>query len=210
METIGIILLAIIAYYLWKIYKQREDEKKIIAEEKFDVELEQNKREEFKDYPHLLGNVSYTWLELFGRVYIEKNFPHLKIAWLLYLGGTTKIENPQGAIIFDTLWDLTEELLEHLEKYHEGNKYEFEIAVDAYWQINAERVGEIIEKDPMTDGELFKETPFTDIEKIVTWFPKKEGHPKEEISFRDKKTGLFPKKSKGSKIIENKLKELGL
>ena len=35
METIGIILLAIIAYMLWRIYRQKEEEKEQIADEKY-------------------------------------------------------------------------------------------------------------------------------------------------------------------------------
>lgn len=40
--------------------------------------------------------------------------------------------------LFDSLWDLTEELLEHLEKYHESTKYENELAIMTFWQLAAQ------------------------------------------------------------------------
>lgn len=210
MGTIGVILLAIIAYFLWKIYHQHEDEKNEARAKVYRAERESEKKEFAEKYPHLIGNIEDSWLKLFGGVYVGKNLPFLKAAWLMYVKESTKINNSEGAIVFDTLWDITEELLEHLEKYHEGNKYEFEIAIITYWQIVSEEVGVIIEKNSNTDGEPFRSAPFTDIQKIVMWFPKKQGHPKEEISFVDKKTNLFPRESKGSAVIQDKLKSLGL
>ena len=44
METIGIILLVVIAYFLWKIYNQREEEKRQIADDKFEVDWEAKKK----------------------------------------------------------------------------------------------------------------------------------------------------------------------
>jgi uncharacterized protein (DUF952 family) len=55
--TLVYILLAVIAFILWKIYRQREEEKEAVEAEKFDVEWEAKKKEEFKDYPHLYGKL---------------------------------------------------------------------------------------------------------------------------------------------------------
>ena len=49
MNIIGIILLAIIAYLLLKIYRQREDEKKEIARQKYNDDMVVKQKEEFKD-----------------------------------------------------------------------------------------------------------------------------------------------------------------
>jgi len=211
METIGIILLAIIAYYIWKIYKQREEERQQIADEKFEVQQERDKKEEFKDYPHLIGNVNYIWLELFGKLYIEKNIPHLKAAFMIYFkeANNTKLDIMEVDGLFYSLWDISEELLEHLEKYHESSKHEFEIAIVAYWQIVAEKAEDFVGKDIETIKEMFQSAPFTDIEKIPFWFPKKSDHPTKEISFT-KEDGTFPRESKGSTIIQKRLKDLGL
>ena len=94
METIGIILLAVIAYFLWKIYSQKEEEKAEIANEKYDAEWEAKKKEEFSDYPHLIGKVDYTWLELFGKHYVEKNLPFTNATFLMYLkeSNNTKLD----------------------------------------------------------------------------------------------------------------------
>ena len=210
MEIIGIILLAVIAYFLWKIYNQREEEKNEAKAKVYDKEKEAERKELSKKYPHLIDNIEDTWLHLFGEVYVEENLPFLKATWLIYIKESTKIDNPTGSIVFDTLWGLTEELLEHLEKYHEGNKYEFEIAIITYWQTISEKADQIIKENSMTDGEPFRLTPFTDIQKIVTWFPKKEGHPKEKFLFIDQKTNSFPRESKGSSVIQDRLKNLGL
>ena len=45
------ILLAIIAYYIYRIYRQKEDEKDTIYNEKLDAEHEQARKEKF---PNLL------------------------------------------------------------------------------------------------------------------------------------------------------------
>jgi hypothetical protein len=208
--TLIYILLAIIAYILWRIYRQKEDEKQQIANEKFEAEWEQNKKEEFKDYPHLIGNVNYTWLELFGKLYVEKGMPHLKAAWYIYVkeANNTKLDMEVDGL-FDSLWDLSEELLEHLEKYHESTKYEYEIAIIAYWQNAAEKAGEFIGKDLETIKDMFQSSPFTDIQKIPSWFPKKSDHPATEISFSDEKS-VFPRESVGSEIVKQKLKDFGL
>ncbi|MCI0566067.1 hypothetical protein L0Y46_02605, partial [bacterium] len=128
------ILLAIIAFILWKIYRQREDEKEQIASEKFDAEWEEKKKEEFKDYPHLWGKLEGNWLEVFANHH-KNGLPLLKIAFLLMLGESTKIDYSEGSLKYDSLWDCSKELLEHLEKYHEGTTAEHEIALCTYWQI---------------------------------------------------------------------------
>ncbi|MCD4694179.1 hypothetical protein K8R62_02360 [bacterium] len=209
--TLLYILLAIIAFILWQIYRQKEEQKEQIANEKFEAEWEQKKKEELKDYPHLIGNIDYTWLELFGKLHVEKGFPHLKATWLIYLkeSNNTKLNIVEVDLLFDLLWDLSEELLEHLEKYHESFKYEYEIAILTYWQIVAEKADTLIGKDLETIKKIFQSPPFTDIQKIASWFPKKVNHPAKEISFTDKK-GLFPRESKGSALIQKKLKALGL
>jgi hypothetical protein len=209
--TLLYILLAVIAYILWRIYRQREEEKEQIASEKFDADWEQKKREEFKDYPHLIGNINDTWLELFGKLYVEKGYSHLKAAWLIYFkeANNSKLDMEVDHL-FDSLWNLSEELLEHLEKYHESSKYEYEIAILTYWQIIAEKSDSLIGKDIESIKKIFQSPPFSDIQKIVTWFPKIQDHPKDEISFIDEKTDLFPRESKGSAHIHEKLKALGL
>lgn len=59
-------------------------------------------------------------------------------------------------------------------------------------------------KDFETIQKMFQSAPFTDIEKITSWFPRKNNHPDKELSFRDEK-GLFPRESKGSKIIHSRI-----
>lgn len=204
--TLLYILLAVIAYILWRIYRQKEDEKQVIADEKFDAKWEGKKKEEFKDYPHLLGKIDYTWLELFGKVYVEKNLPFINAAFLIYLkeANNTKLDIMEVDHLFDSLWDLTEELLEHLEKYHESTKYEYEIAIMTFWQLAAQEAESFIGKDFETIQKMFQSAPFTDIEKITSWFPKKDNHPGKELSFRDEK-GNFPRESKGSKMIHERI-----
>ncbi|MDP2861071.1 MAG: hypothetical protein Q8N98_05180 [bacterium] len=229
METLVIILLAIIAYILWFIYRQKEEEKEQITEEKeriasekSDAELaeweaekeakkEAENKEEFKDYPHLIGKVDYEWLELFGKFYVEKNFPHLNFAFLTYLheSNNTKLGMVEVDRLFDSLWHLIEELLEHLEKYHESTEYEYEIAISAFWQIAAQEADSFIGKDIETIKKMFRSSPFTDIQKILSWFPKRSNHPDKELSFTDGK-GMFPRESKGSEVIKKRLKDLGL
>jgi hypothetical protein len=217
METIIVILLAVIAYILWRIFRQKEDEKQAITDEKFDAEWEAKKKEEFKDYPHLIEKVDYTWLELFGRLYVEtdKNHPgrwqnggspHLNAAFTMYLkeANNTKLDIMEVDHLFDSLWDLTEELIEHLEKYHESTKYEYEIAIISFWQLVAQEAESFIGKDFEVIKKMFQSAPFTDIEKITSWFPKKDNHPEKELSFRDEK-GNFPRESKGSKIIHDRI-----
>ena len=51
---------------------------------------------------------------------------------------------------------------------------------------------------------MFQSAPFTDIEKIPSWFPKKDNHPAKELSFRDKE-GNFPRESEGSKIVHERI-----
>ncbi len=203
--TILYILLAIIAYYIYRIYRQKEDEKEAIANEKFDAEWEAKKKEEFKAFPHLTGKVDYTWIELFGKLYVEKNLPHLNAAFMMFLkeANNTKLDMEVDRL-FESLWDLTEELLEHLEKYHESTKYEYEIAIITFWQIVTQEAESFLGKDVETITRMFQSAPFTDIEKISSWFPKKDNHPDKEISFRDEQ-GNFLRKSEGSKIIRDRI-----
>ena len=204
--TLLYILLAVIAYILWRIYRQKEEEKEQIANEKFDAEWEAKKKEEFKDYPHLIGKVDYTWLELFGKLYVEKNLPFINVAFLIYLkeANNTKLDIMEVDHLFDSLWYLTEELLEHLEKYHERTKHEYEIAIMTFWQLAAQEAESFMGKDFETIKKMFQSAPFTDIEKITSWFPKKDNHPNQELSFRDK-DGNFPRESKGSEVIHKRI-----
>ncbi|MEN9582575.1 MAG: hypothetical protein RL641_529 [Candidatus Parcubacteria bacterium] len=215
--TILYILLAIIAYYIYRIYRQKEDEREAVADEKFDAEWEAKKKEEFKDFPHLIGKVDYTWLELFGRLYVEteKNnpgrwqnggSPHLNAAFMMYLRESNNTERDIIEVdhLFDSLWDLTEELFEHLEKYHESTEYENEIAIITFWQLAVSEAESFKGKDFETIKKMFQSAPFTDIEKIPLWFPKKDNHPAKELSFRDKE-GNFPRESDGSKIIHERI-----
>ena len=147
----------------------------------------------------------------------------LRLMFYLMLGEETKIDCSDGSIKYDDLWDCSKELLEHLEKYHEGTIAEHEIALCTYWQIAATEVGELIEKKPNTgslssdahtapiEGKEIEAEPFTDIEKIVSLFPKKANHPAKEITFFNV-DGSFPRESKGSDLIDKKIKikELGL
>ncbi len=215
--TLLYILLAIIAYYIYRIYRQKEDEREAVADEKFDAEWEAKKKEEFKDFPHLIGKVDYTWLELFGRLYVEteKNHPgrwqnggspHLNAAFMMYLRESNNTERDIIEVdhLFDSLWDLTEELFEHLEKYHESTKYENEIAIITFWQLAVQETESFKGKDFETIKKIFQSAPFTDIEKIPLWFPKKDNHPAKELSFRDKE-GNFPRESEGSKMVHERI-----
>ena len=85
------ILLAIIAFILWKIYRQKQNEVDQAASEKFDAEWEAKKKEEYKDYPHLYGKLEGNWLEVFALH--AKNPGHLlKMMFYLMLGESTKID----------------------------------------------------------------------------------------------------------------------
>ncbi len=214
------ILLAVIAYILWKIYRQREDEKEEIASEKFDIEWEKKKREEYKDYPYIYGKLIGNWDQVFADFH-KKGMSLLKLSFHLMLGESVKIDYSEGSMKWDSLWDASKELLEHLEKYHEGSIAEHEIALTAYWQVAATEIGDLIKASPNTgslssgahtspiSGEKLEVAPFTDIEKIASLFPKKANHPAHEISFFDEK-GNFPRESKGSAHIDAKIKALGL
>lgn len=213
--TLLYILLAIIAYILWRIYRQKEDEKEQIANEKLDAEYEAKEKERFKDYPYLYGNLEGSWLEVFAH-HAENNIPLLNLAFILYLQESTKIDFSEGSQRWDTLWDLTEELLEHLEKYHAGTNVEHLIAVCTYWQITAESMGELIKENPektttksgretaQIEGKKLEVEPYTNITKIISLFPKKSNHPDKELSFTDEK-GNFPRESKGSKLIHDRI-----
>lgn len=206
--TLLYILLIIIAFILWKIYRQRESEKEQIANEKIDAEWEAKKKEEFKDYPNLWGKLEGNWLEVFANQH-KRGLPLLKIAFLLMLEGTTKFDLSEGSLKYDTLWDCSEELLEHLEKYHEGSAAEREIAMCTYWQIAAGVAEELTKENKEVAGKKLETEPFTNIEKIANIFPKKTNHPSKEITFFDEK-GSFPRESKGSALIDEKIKALGL
>ncbi len=208
MEILIVILLGIIAYILWRIFRQKEDEKTEIANEKSDVEYEQKKKERFKDYPHLYGKLEGNWLDVFS-MHAENGTPLLKLAFLLMLGESTKIDYSEGSHKWDILWYSTEELLEHLEKYHEGSIVEHEIAIATYWQVAAEAVGKLIKESPEIEGKKLEVAPYTDIEKIALLFPKKANHSAKEISFFNE-DGSFPRESKSSPHIREKMKALGL
>lgn len=213
--TLIYILLAVIAYMLWRIYRQKEEEKEQIANEKFDAEWEAKKKEEFKDYPHLYGKLDGNWLDVFAH-HAQNNLPLLNLAFMLYLGESTKIDFSEGSQKWDTLWDITEELIEDLEKHHEGTADEHLIAVCTYWQIAAETMGNLVKENPNTGslssgahtsavvGEKLEVPPFTDIKNILLLFPKKANHPAKELSFTDEK-GNFPRESKGSKLIHDRI-----
>jgi len=211
METIIVILLAIIAYILWRIFRQKEDEKGVIADEKFDAEWEAKKKEEFKekfkDYIHLIGNIDDSYLE----IYSHRKELNLKQAWMSYsyIANDTKPGIDEADFLFHSLWDLSEELLEHLEKYHKSSKYEYEVAINNYWRIIGEQADSLVGKDIDTIKKMFQSSPFTDIQKIASWFPKKDNHSDKELSFEDEK-GNFPRESKGSALIQSRLTELGL
>lgn len=218
--TIIIILLAVIVYILWKIYQQREREIGQKEEEKFDIEWQKKKMEKFKDYPNLCGKLEGNWLEVFANHH-HNGIPLLKLCYMLYFQDSVKIEFSEGSFKFDSLWDASEELLEHLGKYHEGTIVEHEIALATYWQVAAEEVTKLIEASPKKttterghlvapiEGYKLETQPFTDINRIAALFPKKSNHPAEEITFMDI-DGHFPRKSEGSEYVKQKLEKLGL
>lgn len=206
--TLLYLLLIIIAFILYKIYRQKQDVIDQAISEKFDAEWEAKKKEEFKDYPHLWGKLEGNWLEVFADQH-KRGLPLLKIAFLLMLEGTTKFDLSEGSLKYDTLWDCSKELLEHLEKYHEGSVAEYEIATCTYWQIAAGAAEELTKENKEVEGKKLEMEPFTNIEKITSIFPKKANHPSKEITFFDEK-GSFPRESKGSDFIDKKISALGL
>src|SRR3989344_224670 len=216
------IILAIIAYYIYRIYRQKEDEKDAIANEKSDAEYEKNRIEKFKDYPHLIDKIDDSWIEVFSRQSnIDGKDYLLKSMFYLMLGESTKIDYSEGSVKYDSLFDVTKELLEHLEKFHEGSVVEHEIDLATYWQLAATKMGELIKERPNTgslssgahtaeiEGEELEKAPFTDIEKISELFPKKANHPAHEITFFNK-DGSFPRESKGSVLIDEKMSVIGI
>ncbi len=81
-------------------------------------------------------------------------------------------------------------------------------------------MGKLIEESPNKEmragratspieGENLEVAPYTNINKIVLLFPQKANHPDKEISLLDEK-GVFPRESKGSAHIHEKMKALGL
>lgn len=216
------ILLAIIAYILWRIYLQKEEEKEQIANEKFDAEYKQSRKERFKDYPHLFEKIDDSWIQVFAKQSnINGKDYLLKSMFFLMVSESTKIDYSEGSMKYDSLWDATKELLEHLEKFHEGSVVEHEIALATYWQLAATKMGELIKEKPNTgslssdahtspiEGKELEKAPFTDIEKITSLFPKKANHPDKEITFFNK-DGSFPRESKGSVLIDEKISALEL
>ena len=216
------IILAIIAYYIYRIYRQKEDEKDAIYNEKLDAEHEQARKEKFKDYPHLFGNIDDSWIQVFSQQSnIDGKDYLLKSMFYLMVHESCRIDYSEGSTKYDSLWNATKELLEHLEKFHEGSVVEHEIALATYWQLAATKMGELIKEKPNTgslsgdahtspiEGEEIEKEPFTDIEKIASWFPKKANHPAHEITLFDK-DGSFPRESKGSEIIDKKIEALGV
>ena len=220
--TILYILLAIIAYYIYRIYRQKENENNAIYNEKLDAEYEQKRKEKFKDYPHIFEKIDDSWIEVFAHQgNIDGKDYLLKSMFYLMIGESTKIDYSEGSTKYDSLWDITKELLEHLEKFHEGSFIEHEIALATYWQLAATRMGELIKERPNTgslssgahtaeiEGEELEKSPFTDIEKIASWFPRKVNHSAHEITFFNK-NGSFPRESNGSALIDEKISVLGL
>jgi hypothetical protein len=183
MSTLIVILLAVIAYILWKIYRQKENENEQIESEKRGVEWEAQKKEKYKDYPHIYGKLKGNWLEVFADM-AEKGAPQLKIQFMLMVGESTKIDYSEGSMKYDALWGASKELLEHLDKYHEDSILEHEIALTAYWQEAAMAMDDLIKSKPNTDslssgahtapieGQEVEKTPFTDIEKIAVFSQK--------------------------------------
>lgn len=220
--TILYILLAIIAYYIYRIYRQKQNQIDAIADEKADAEYDKRRKEKFKDYPHLVDKIDDSWIEVFSRQSdIDGKNYLLKSMFFLMVGESTKIDYSEGSTKYDSLWDATKELLEHLEKFHEGSVVEHEIALATYWQLAATRMGELIQSKPNTgslksgahtaeiEGAEVEKSPFTDIENIASLFPKKANHPAHEITFFNK-DGSFPRESKGSALIDEKISALGI
>lgn len=217
MGTVFIILLAVITYFLYKIYSQKEEELGVARNKAYQEQSEKEFNEKYqKKYSHLIGNIEKGWLDTFASHH-QQGIKLLILANRLYFDALfhrykTKDHSNTGPEVywvdsgFDNLWDLTEELLEHLEKYHEATPGEFEIALAHYWQIAATEAESFNgETDREVIARKFQITPFSNLRDIVTWFPKKQGHPKEEFSFVDKKSGLFPRESKGSDLIHKRL-----
>jgi len=205
MNTLIIILLALIAYFLWKIFNQREEEK---SEARTKECYDYIESEHIKTYPHLVGKLKKSSIQLFAHN-AESGISLLEVSFMLYLQESKRIGFSDGSFKWDNLWGLTEELLEHLEKFHEGSTIEHEIAVAAYWQMAAEAVGELIAENPEIEGAKLEVEPFTNIIKIISFFPKINNHPDKELSFFDEK-GSFPRESVGSDYIQKKLEDLGL
>lgn len=215
METAIVILLAVIAYILWKSLKLKEQEREEHLAAEWDREQKNKAEATRQKYPYITGKANPNWIELFGeRINDSSRERLLKMAWLLYMGELKNVPHEGELIVseidYDNLWCLTEELYEHLEKYHQGNKIEKMIALAAYWQEAATKVGEIFEINPKFTNTEFDKPPFTDLEKIVHWFPKNTDHPVEEFSCRESKTGKFPRGSSGSEYTHEEMKRQGV
>jgi len=203
MDLILVILLATIAYFLWRIYSQRNEERiKTLTQE----DAENRDSELAKKFPHLVGNIESNWIQVFESN-SESGISILKLSWLSYEGESTKIDFSDGSFAWDNLWNLSEELLEHLEQFHEGSNLEHEIAISYYWQLAAEAMGDLVAENPVIEGSKMEVEPFTNISKILSFFPKKDNHPDIELSFFNE-NGSFPRESEGSSYIQKKLEDL--
>jgi hypothetical protein len=170
MDLILVILLATIAYFLWRIYSQRNEERiKTLTQE----DAENRDSELAKKFPHLVGNIESNWIQVFESN-SESGISILKLSWLSYEGESTKIDFSDGSFAWDNLWNLSEELLEHLEQFHEGSNLEHEIAISYYWQLAAEAMGDLVAENPVIEGSKMEVEPFTNISKILSFFPKKD------------------------------------
>ena len=54
-----------------------------------------------------------------------------------------------------------------------------------------------------------RELVFTNISNILSFFPKKDNHPDNELSFYNE-NGTFPRESEGVSYINKKLEDFGL
>ncbi len=213
--AIGIIIAGyLIAQAIERSNALKQEELGEARSKAYDEEKKKEFREKYQEkYPHLVGKIENNWLELFGGMYVEKGLPHLRAAQNIYLkaDNNTKQDNEVDFLLCD-LWDLTNILLEHLEKYHESNEYEYEIAVVHYWQqvateaesFDGENNQEVIQRK-------FQNPPYTDLQEIISWFPRKKNHPKSEIKFNfsyvNKKPGPLPRKNEFPDYIQKELKE---
>jgi hypothetical protein len=197
--------------------KLKQEEAEEARNKTYQEESEKGFREKYQGkYPHLVGKIENSWLEVFGgEPYLKMSVSHpqLRAAQMMYIkaDNNTKQDNEVDFILCD-LWDLTNILLEHLEKYHESNEYEYEIAIVMYWQLVVTEAESFTgENDVEVIRRKFQSPPYTDLQEIVSWFPKKKNHPKSEIKFNfiyvNKKPGPLPRKTKFPDFIDKKLKD---
>lgn len=199
-----VIVLVSIAYIIWAISSQREEEKN----QTWLREHRKGKELMVKRYPHLVGNVKSSWIETFHGQAGENGDRLLIISYLLYMKSVS-IDSSEASLKLDNLWNLTKELFEHLEKYHAGSADEHGIAIAYYWHTAAEAVDKLTEINSESESAALDMEPFSNINKIVSFFPKKDNHPDTELSFYDE-NGTFPRESEGSAYIKNRLDEASL